>query len=235
MRHLLAFLLLAMSQPVTGTASAKTVDIELVLAVDASGSVDDREYTLQLEGIAQGFRDATVRRAIRSGPTKSIAVNLLVWAEPQIPKDMTGWFVITSDAEAEHFAATVATFPRRQSGSTAIGEGIAAALRAIDGNDIEAARAVVDVSGDGRESVAREFTVLVGQARAMALSRGIVINGLAIQNEVSDLADYYRRNVQAGPDSFVMTARDYEDFAEAMRLKLLREIEYRPRLAFRSR
>jgi len=235
MRHLLAFLLLAMSQPVTGTASAKTVDIELVLAVDASGSVDDREYTLQLEGIAQGFRDATVRRAISSGPTKSIAVNLLVWAEPQIPKDMTGWFVITSDAEAEHFAATVATFPRRQSGSTAIGEGIAAALRAIDGNDIEAARAVVDVSGDGRESVAREFTVLVGQARAMALSRSIVINGLAIQNEVSDLADYYRRNVQAGPDSFVMTAKDYEDFAEAMRLKLLREIEYRPRLAFRSR
>ena len=121
------------------------------------------------------------------------------------------------------------------SGSTAIGEGIAAALRAIDGNDVEAARAVVDVSGDGRESVAREFTVLVGQARAMALSRGIVINGLAIQNEVSDLADYYRRNVQAGPDSFVMTAKDYEDFAEAMRLKLLREIEYRPRLAFRSR
>lgn len=235
MRHLLAFLLLAMSQPVTGTVSAKTVDLELVLAVDASGSVDDGEYTLQLEGIAQGFRDATVRRAIRSGPTKSIAVNLLVWAEPQIPKDTTGWFVITSDAEAEHFAATVATFPRRQSGSTAIGEGIAAALRAIDGNDVEAARAVVDVSGDGRESVAREFTVLVGQARAMALSRGIVINGLAIQNEVSDLADYYRRNVQAGPDSFVMTAKDYEDFAEAMRLKLLREIEYRPRLAFRSR
>jgi hypothetical protein len=235
MRHLLALLLLAMSQPVTGAASAKTVDIELVLAVDASGSVDDREYMLQLEGIAQGFRDATVRRAIRSGPAKSIAVNLLVWAEPQIPKDMTGWFVITSDADAEHFAATVAAFPRRQSGSTAIGEGIAAALRSIDGNDIEAARAVVDVSGDGRESVAREFTVLVGQARAMALSRGIVINALAIQNEVSDLADYYRRNVQAGPDSFVMTAKDYEDFAEAMRLKLLREIEYRPRLAFRSR
>lgn len=235
MRQMLVLLLLAMSQPVTGAASAKTVDLELVLAVDASGSVDDREYTLQLEGIARGFRDATVRRAIRSGPTKSIAVNMLVWAEPQIPKDTTGWFVIASDAEAERFAAMVAAFPRQQSGATAIGEGIAAALRAIGGNDIEAARAVVDVSGDGRESVAREFTVLVGQARAMALSRGVVINGLAIQNEVSDLADYYRRNVQAGPDSFVMATKDYEDFAEAMRLKLLREIEYRPRLAFGSR
>lgn len=85
--------------------------------------------------------------------------------------------------------------------------------------------------GTAASSAAREFTVLVGQARAMALSRGVVINGLAIQNEVSDLADYYRRNVQAGPDSFVMAVKDYEDFTEAMRLKLLREIEYRPRLA----
>jgi len=86
------------------------------------------------------------------------------------------------------------------------------------------------VSGDGRESVAREFTVLVDQARTMAIARGVVVNGLAIQNEVSDLADYYRRNVQAGPDSFVMAAKDYEDFAEAMRRKLLREIEDRPRI-----
>ncbi|QIG46467.1 DUF1194 domain-containing protein [Nordella sp. HKS 07] len=208
-----------------------TTDLEIVLAVDASGSVDDREYALQLKGIARSFRDAAVRRAIRSGPTKSIAVDLLVWAEPQVPKDTTGWFVIASDEDAERFAVTVESFPRRQSGATAIGEGIAAALRAIDGNDIVSQRAVVDVSGDGRESVAREYTVLVDQARAMALSRGVVINGLAIQNEVGDLADYYRRNVQAGPESFVMAVRDYEDFAETMRLKLLREIEYRPRLA----
>lgn len=231
MRNRLAVLLLAASLVFADAAHGMTTDLEIVLAVDSSGSVDDREYALQLEGIAQGFRDTAVRRAIGSGPLKSIAVNLLVWAEPQVPKDTTGWFVISSDADAERFAATVESFPRRQSGSTAIGEGIAGALRAIAGNDIVAARAVVDVSGDGRESVAREFTVLVDQARTMAMSRGVVINGLAIQNEVSDLADYYRRNVQAGSDSFVMAVRDYEDFAEAMRLKLLREIEYRPRLA----
>lgn len=232
LRHLLVVLLLGVSLPFAGEAYGKTTDLELVLAVDASGSVDDQEYALQLRGIAQSFRDATVRRAIRSGPLKSIAVNLLIWAEPQVPKDATGWFLIASDEEAERFAAAVEAFPRRQSGATAIGEGIASALRTIDGNDIEAPRAVVDVSGDGRESVAREFTVLVDQARAMAITRGVVINGLAIQNEVGDLADYYRRNVQAGPESFVMAARDYEDFAEAMRLKLLREIEYRPRLSF---
>lgn len=231
MRHLLTIFLLGASLPCAGAAHGKTADLELVLAVDASGSVDDREYALQLKGIAQGFRDAAVRQAISAGPLKRIAVNLLVWAEPQVPKDSTGWFVIASAEEAERFATTVEAFPRRQTGSTAIGEGIAAALRAIDGNGIEAARAVVDVSGDGRESSAREYTVLVDQARAMAISRGVVINGLAIQNEVGDLADYYRRYVQAGPDSFVLAVKDYESFAAAMRLKLLREIEYRPRLA----
>jgi Protein of unknown function (DUF1194) len=195
-----------------------------------SPCVDTEEYALQLSGIAAGFRDPDVRKAIRSGPAKAIAVNLVVWAEPQVPKDMTGWFIIASDGDAENFARIVETFPRRQTGATAIGEGIASALRSIATSGIAAPREVVDVSGDGRESVAREFTVLVDQARAMALSRGVVINGLAIENEVGDLADYYRQNVQAGPESFVMEAKTYQDFAEAMRLKLLREIEYHPRI-----
>jgi len=233
MRQLLVFFIFAMAWALDGNAAETAVDLELVLAVDASGSVSDQEYQLQLVGIARGFRDPAVRKAIRSGPEKAIAVNLLVWAEPQVPKDTTGWFVITGDADAESFARIVEAFPRRQTGATAIGEGIAAALRSIDANSIKGEREVVDVSGDGRESVAREFTVLVDQARAMALARGVIVNGLAIQNEVGDLADYYRRNIQAGPESFVMAAKDYEDFAEAMRRKLLREIEYRPRITQR--
>ena len=230
MRCLLAVLFLVFGLVLDGESAESVVDLELVLAADASGSVNDDEYRLQLIGIARALRDPVVRKAIRSGPAKSIAVNLLVWAEPQVPKDMSGWFIIASDEDAERFASAVEHFPRRQTGSTAIGEGIAAALRSIETNGIAGTREVVDVSGDGRESVAREFTVLVDQARIMAMARGVVINGLAIQNEVSDLADYYRRNVQTGPDSFVMAAKDYEDFAEAMRRKLLRELEYRPRI-----
>jgi hypothetical protein len=230
MRCVLAVLFLGLSLVLESRAGDTVVDLELVLAVDASGSVDDDEYALQVSGIAAGFRDPDVRKAIRSGPSKAIAVNLLVWAEPRVPKDMTGFLIIASDADAESFAKLAEAFPRRQTGATAIGEGIAGALRSLDANGIEASRQVVDVSGDGRESVAREFIVLVDQARAMAILRGVVINGLAIENEVSDLADYYRRNIQTGPDSFVMAAKSYEDFAEAMRLKLLREIEYRPRI-----
>lgn len=230
MRCLLA-LFLCLNLALESQAGEAVADLKLVLAVDASGSVDTEEYALQLSGIAAGFRDPDVRKAIRSGPAKAVAVNMLVWAEPQVPKDMTGWFIIASDSDAENFARIVEAFPRRQTGATAIGEGIASALRSISASGIAAPREVVDVSGDGRESVAREFTVLVDQARAMALSRGVVVNGLAIENEVGDLADYYRENVQAGPESFVMEAKTYQDFAEAMRLKLLREIEYHPRLS----
>lgn len=230
MRCLLTMFFLCVSLVLESQAGKTVADLTLVLAVDASGSVDDDEYALQLSGIAAGFRDPDVRKAIRSGPARAIAVNLLVWAEPQVPKDMTGWFIITSDSDVEQFARLVESFPRRQGGATAIGEGIASALRSIEASGIAAPREVVDVSGDGRESVAREFTVLVDQARAMAVSRGVVINGLAIENEVGDLAEYYRENMQVGPESFVMAAKTYEDFAEAMRRKLLREIEYRPRI-----
>src|SRR5437660_1728212 len=105
MRYLLAVLLLVFGMVRESQAADNIVDLELVLAVDASGSVNDEEYKLQLIGIARAFRDPAVRKAIGSGPAKSIAVNLLVWAEPQVPKDTTGWFIITSDEDAERFAS----------------------------------------------------------------------------------------------------------------------------------
>lgn len=212
-------------------AADEIVDLELALAVDASGSVDDGEFALQLEGIAAGFRDPEVRKAIRSGPSGRIAVNLVVWAEPQVPKDMSGWEIIASDDDAERFAGAVERFPRRVTGATGIGAGIASALRSFDGNDIAAGRQTVDVSGDGRETAPREPTVLIGQARAMAMARGVTLNGLAILNEEPGLDEWYRRNLQAGQGSFVMAVGRYEDFAEAMRRKLLKEIEYRPRVS----
>ncbi len=215
---------------VPAAAAADVADLAIALAVDASGSVDDEEYRLQVEGIAFGFRDPAVRNAIRSGPSHRIAVNLVVWAEPSVPKDMSGWYLIESDADADRFADLVASFPRRVTGATGIGEGIAGALRSFDGNGIAASREVVDVSGDGRETPPREMTVLMPQARAMALARGVTLNGLAILNEDPGLAEWYRRWVQAGTGSFTMSVSRYEDFAEAMRRKLIKEIEYHPRL-----
>ena len=212
-------------------AEPVAADLELVLAVDASGSVDDQEFALQLGGIAAGFRDPKVRQAIGSGPFGRIAVELIVWADHQVPKDASGWFLVSGDADAEAFARLVEGFPRRQNGATGIGEGVAAAVRAIEANGITGARKTIDVSGDGRETPPREYVVLMPQARIMALSSGITINGLAIVNEDAALLDYYRTEVRSGPDSFVMEAADYTDFTNAMRQKLIREIEYRPKLS----
>ncbi|MCB1493935.1 MAG: DUF1194 domain-containing protein, partial [Rhodobiaceae bacterium] len=208
-----------------GEASA---DLELVLAVDASGSVDDAEFRLQLDGIAAAFEDPQVRAAIRSGPEGRIAVALLVWAEAEVPADASPWFVIATDADCAAFAATVRGFPRRVNGGTGIGAGLVQAMRLFERNGIAGRRQVVDVSGDGRETPPRDYVVLVDQARGMALSRGVTLNGLAILSDDPGLADWYRAEVMTGAGAFVMTASGFEDFAEAMRRKLLREVEYKP-------
>lgn len=229
----LAVLCCLASLPGDLRAEGRTVDLTLVLAVDASGSVDDGEFALQLAGIAAAFRDPEVRDAIKSGPEGRIAVMLMVWADHQAPKDRTAWFVISLADDAEAFARSVEKFPRNQNGATGIGEGIASALRAIDTSGFQARRKVVDVSGDGRETAAREFVVLLPQARAMAFALGVTINGLAITNEDPGLLSYFIDMVRTGDGSFALPATDYEAFAEAMRRKLLREIEYRPKISQR--
>ena len=233
MRCLLHAVLLAGLLSTAAPAAEMAVDLELVFAVDASGSVDDGEFVLQLQGIAAALGDEAVLRAIAAGPQKRIAVNLLVWAEPQVPKDQSGWMVIASRREAIEAAAVIAGFARRQSGGTGIGDGIAHALRNFAENGIAAPRRVVDVSGDGTETTPRDYVVTISQARAMAAALGATINGLAIENEVPGLAQWYRDHVQIGADSFVMAAADYADFARAMRQKLLREIMPQARVSRR--
>ncbi|CAN5313539.1 DUF1194 domain-containing protein [soil metagenome] len=231
MRWLGALLLILLSAPAHG---AEIADLELALAVDASGSVDNDEYRLQLAGIAAGFRDKAVKEAIGSGPLKRIAVSVIIWAEPQVPKDTTGWVIVSSAAEADAFAATVEAMDRHMNGATGIGEGVSWSLRSMEENAITATRGVVDVSGDGRETPPREFVVMMPQARSMARVRGVTINGLAIANEDPSVGKWYEDNVITGPGAFVMQVAKYEDFAEAMRRKLIREIDFQPRLSQRD-
>lgn len=213
-------------------ARAEPTDLELVLAVDASSSVDIGEYGLQLRGIAHAFRDPDIQGAIRSGPNKRISVNVIIWAQRGFGKLSTGWYTLATPEEADAFAARVEKMPRRQFGGTAIGEGIATALQSIKDNDLEGLRRVIDVSGDGRESEDNDkLTILLPEARARARAMGVTINGLAVVDEDPGLLDYYARNVCLGADSFALTAKTYLDFADAMRIKLFREIQYEPRLA----
>ena len=206
------------------------VDLELVLAIDASGSVDDSEFRLQLRGIASAFRDPTVINAIERGFHGQIAVATVVWSDAHIEKDIGKWYVVRSAADAEAFALEVEYMPRRvRNGATGIGSGIGAAINMIRSNGLDGIRRVVDVSGDGVESPLdtslRLGAMLLHNARPLAESYGVTINGLAIITDVPNLDDWYENYVKTGPGSFVMRAEGYEDFERAMRAKLLREIE----------
>lgn len=206
---------------------AALVDLELVLAVDASDSIDDGEFRLQIEGIAAAFRNADVHAAIASGKERQIAVTMLVWADAWSHPESIGWHLITSSDSAEAFARTVEGHERQVGGSTGMGEAVAAAVRLIEQNRIMAHRRVIDVSGDGIETprLEQDDVVLMPEARAMAEAAGVVVNGLAIMTEQPSLDAWYRDNVASGKGAFVMTANDSTAFPEAIRRKLVREIE----------
>ena len=205
------------------------VDLELVLAVDTSGSVDEDEYALQISGIAEAFRDPEVLGAIAAGPLGRIAVTVAFWAESQLPKQSLAWQVIADSADAEGFAKHLESLPRAApAGGTGIGRGVIYAVRIMQDNGFKGARQVIDVSGDGRETPFRYFSVPPQQARAYAAAHGVTVNGLAILADDPDLERYYRDAVIVGPGAFTLAAESFEAFARAMRRKLVREITYRP-------
>ncbi|MEQ9489751.1 MAG: DUF1194 domain-containing protein [Alphaproteobacteria bacterium] len=209
-------------------SAQEVVDLELVLAVDASASVSNDEFRLQMDGIAAAFRDGAVQQAIRSGPLQRIGVALVIWADADGTKPMTDWFTISGSDEAAAFAQTVEQFPREIYGGTGIGAGILHAIERMRNNHLTAARRVVDVSGDGMESDTNNFTQMVDFARRAATEERITVNGLAILTDEPNLDTWYMENVATGLGRFVMAANTFEDFAIAMKKKLIQEIEYTP-------
>jgi hypothetical protein len=215
-------------------ANAEDVDLELVLAMDTSGSISVADYLLQLKGTAEAFRDPAVQNAITSGPHGKIAVNVLLWSDASLPKINSGWFVLDGPDKAIAFAKLVSTFRVNEDNTidvggrgTGIGAGIEEAVRLLNSNLQRGQRRVIDVSGDGIETkfwFPTSFTPL-SEARDLADAQGITINGLPILSQrFPDLDDYYRKQVITGPGSFVVVAENFQSFGTAIRQKLLREI-----------
>ncbi len=225
-RHLLLVLLLAFWPAGAHAEPSRHVALKLVFAVDASDSIEDWEWRLELDGIAAALRDKEVQAAISALPTQSVAVALLAWADLDGPRPNTGFRLIDSGAAADTFATTVESFQRLTGGGTAMGEGVAASIHLLARAPFEANREVIDVSGDGQEPISffTSKVMFMDRAQAMARDAGVVINGLSIDKEWPELFAWYRANVQTGPGSFVMHVKSMRDFAPAFKLKLLREL-----------
>ena len=206
------------------TAQDRPVDLELVLAVDASASVSEDEFDLQVRGLAEAFQHRSVVQAIHSAGDLGLAVSLFQWADYRQHAVSVDWTLLHDSVSARQFAKQIDAVTRSVSGSTAIGGALEFAISRLDGNGFEGRRKVVDVSGDGRSNQGSAATL----ARDLAAARGITVNGLAILNEDPTLDLYYRSDVIAGAGAFVMIANDYEAYRLAILNKLVREISSAP-------
>ncbi|CAN7258764.1 DUF1194 domain-containing protein [Phyllobacterium sp. LjRoot231] len=224
MRKALLFVAAILAVMTAVSRSQACVDTALVLAVDGSGSITDEEYEFQKSAIVSAFRDTAVLLAIRSAG--SVAVAAVFWGDGEIPSQKLGWFVMDGMKPSEQFAREIERNQRTAFGNTNIGGGLWAALDLLSNPQLCARRLIVDISGDGMETSAPRrghWTPLL-QARRRADEMGVTINGLVISDEETDLADYYNKSVIMGPNRFVMDITKIEDFARAIRLKLIREL-----------
>jgi Protein of unknown function (DUF1194) len=215
-----AVLLLACG--VCAPAFAQTaVDLQLVLAVDASGSVDQRRFELQKQGYVAAFRDPRVLHAIQSGAAQAIAVTMVQWTGPELQIQVLPWTLINDATTAHAFADAIAATPRRLfSGGTSISGAIDYAVPLLLESQFKGTRRVIDISGDGSNNRGRP----AASARDDAMRAGIVINGLPILALEPNLKRYFSDHVIGGPGAFVIAAESYETFADAILKKLIREM-----------
>ena len=215
-------LALAASALPMGTRAAETeLDLKLVLAVDASGSVSTERFELQKQGYVRAFRDPRVIRAIATLPSQSMAATMMQWTGPSLHIQVVPWSLLEDAASAGMFAERIAAAPRRLfGGGTSISGAIDEARRLMATFGPPAARNVIDISGDGANNAGRR----VSAARDEAVADGVTINGLPILNVEPDLDEHYRTQVIGGPGSFMIAIENYGQFAEAIVHKLVTEI-----------
>jgi hypothetical protein len=214
------------------SARAEPVDLLLVLAADVSRSVDAQKFQLQREGYAAAMSDPRVLNAIKSGPNSRIAVCFVEWSGIASQKLLIDWTIIDGAQAAQQFGDRLLETQRSFADRTSISAGIEFSVAQFARAPHQAKRRTIDVSGDGTNNSGRD----IREARDAALALGITINGLVILSEhplpwnpehtnpPGGLAKYYRDNVMGGPGAFVIEAKDFNSFGQAIIQKLIAEI-----------
>ena len=208
-------------------AGALAVDLELVIAVDVSLSMDIEEQRLQRDGYVAAFRDPEIHKAIASGPNGRIVVTYLEWAGPANQQVVLPWTVIDGARAANTLADRLEHAPISRARMTSISAALQSSGRLFETSASRGIRRVIDVSGDGPNNAG----VPVVPIRDELIAKGIVINGLPIMLKLPagffDLADldlYYTDCVIGGTGAFMIPIKEKSEFLTATRRKLLLEI-----------
>jgi len=215
--------------------AAERVDLLLVLAADVSRSVDHEKFQLQRQGYAAAIANPRVLEAIRSGANGRIAVLYEEWSGILSHQTVIDWTIVDGAKAAQTFGDQLIELPRSFADRTSISGGIDFAMEQLARAPYEASRRTIDVSGDGTNNAGRD----VDAARDDAVAKGVTINGLVILSEhplpwnpehtnpPGGLAHYYHEHVIGGPGAFVMQAKDFNSFGQALINKLVAEIALR--------
>jgi hypothetical protein len=205
-----------------GPASAQTeVDLHLVLAVDVSGSVNPTRFELQKMGYVAAFQNRRLLSAIMSGRHQAIAVTMAQWSGPFLQAQVLPWTVIKDEASIKSVAAIVESAPRMMyGGGTSISGAIDYGVTLFPQSPFKGGRRVIDISGDGSNNRGRSVTA----ARDDAVKTDVTINGLPILAFEPFLDQYFKDYVIGGPGAFMIAAKSFETFAEAILMKMIVEI-----------
>ena len=199
------------------TSAVRACELALLLTVDVSGSIDPREYRVQMDGLAAGLRDGIV---VESLIRQNASVALMQWTGAGRQHMSVPWVSVRNAAQAERLAQQVEEMPRQwKKFSTAIGDALLASARAL--KDVpQCKRKVVDVSGDGESNEGAD----VAAGRAALDDMGATVNAVVIETSDADLTAYFWENVITGSGAFVVTAAGFEDYPKRIREKLIREV-----------
>jgi Protein of unknown function (DUF1194) len=208
--------------------NAVVVDVELIIAVDVSYSMDPEEQALQREGYVQALTSREFLKALREGANGKIAITYFEWAGSSDQKIIMPWRLIDGPEAADAVAAEIARAPYRRASRTSISGGLLFAKPLFDNSGYRGLRRVIDVSGDGTNNAG----ALIVPTRDDVLAAGITINGLPIMlkrpipgtMDIENLDVYYEDCVIGGPGAFVIPIREREKFIEATRTKLVLEV-----------
>lgn len=214
-------------QPSLANVSPTEVDVALILAVDASSSMDEGERRMQRDGYATALASDPVLQAIRFGHKGRIAVTYFEWGSADAQHVIAPWTIIDGPEAARRFARRIADEPWQDLQRTSISAALAFAGDLFHASGVQPARQVIDISGDGPNNEG----VVVSEARDVLVGRGIVINGLPIVTKspddwmtMPDLDDYYEHCVIGGEGSFMIPVRGMTNFTAALQMKLVMEI-----------
>ena len=191
--------------------------LALVLLIDVSGSVSSERYALQHAGVAQALTEPHVEHALLS-QEGGMSMTVIEWSDRR--QTIVPWHMIHTAEDVSAVAEMLSGAQRSMTGSTAMGDALRDGLATLNRSPCEPSRKVIDISGDGRNN---DGNVSPDDMRLIARGNNVVINGLPIRGDEPDVADYYRGHVIT-EDGFVIEAKSFDDFAVAIRTKLLTEV-----------